>query len=57
MTLPPLSPAAGGRCIAESALNVADIIVSTTNAKISKAIRAATGSQVSHAMKGLRRGA
>lgn len=50
MTLPPLSPAQGGRSIDIAALGAADIIVSTTNAAISKAIRAATGSQVSHAM-------
>ena len=47
----PLTPAAGGGlCISTAALQEADIIVSTTNATISQAIRAASGSVVSHAM-------
>ncbi len=50
MTLPILSPSQGGRSISTAALSLADIVVSTTNAAISKTIRKATGSQVSHAM-------
>lgn len=37
-------------CISDSALAVADIIVSTTSARVSGAIRLATSSAVSHAM-------
>lgn len=43
-------PSVGGRSIPESTLRAADIIVSTTNAKVSRAIRTATGSIVSHSM-------
>ena len=50
MSAPPLTPSAGGRCIAFSALSRADLIVSTTNAAVSRAIRSVSGSVVSHAM-------
>jgi len=50
MNLPPLSPTQGGRSILPSALSVADVIVSTTNATISKVIRSATNSPISHAI-------
>lgn len=50
MPLPSLSPATGGRSIGQAALAPADIIVSTTNAGISRAIRSVSGSVVSHAM-------
>lgn len=50
MPLPPLSPAVGGRSIGLSALEPADLIVSTTSARLSRAIRSTTGSAVSHAM-------
>src|SRR5437016_420646 len=46
----PLSPAVGGRSVGELALEPADIIVSTTGATVSRVIRAATGSPVSHAI-------
>lgn len=49
MTIP-LDPGAGGRSIDERALAIGDIVVSTTPALISKLIRVATGSVVSHAM-------
>lgn len=45
----PLDPGVGGRSIMVSAMQPGDIIISTTNADISKKIRQATGSQVSHA--------
>lgn len=44
-----LDPGVGGTCIMYAALQPADIIVSTTSAGISGAIRVATGSVVSHA--------
>lgn len=50
MPLPALSPPVGGRSIAVAALQCADVIVSTTNATISRAIRTASASVVSHAM-------
>jgi cell wall-associated NlpC family hydrolase len=46
----PLDPGRGGQSIGLSVLKNADIIVSTTNAAISRAIRMATGSAVSHAI-------
>ncbi len=46
----PLDPGAGGHTVPSSTLRVADIIVSTTNANVSRAIRVGTGSSVSHAM-------
>ncbi len=47
----PLTPVGGGgHCINTDELQLADIIVSTTNARISQMIRAASGSVVSHAM-------
>lgn len=49
MTIP-LDPGRGGRSIGLDALRPADIIVSTTDAAISQAIRAASGSSVSHAI-------
>lgn len=45
----PLTPETGGRSIGESALEIGDIIVSTTNENVSRIIRQVTGSQVSHA--------
>lgn len=45
----PLDPGAGGQSIGLSAMQPGDIIISTTDADISKKIRQATGSQVSHA--------
>ncbi|MBT8440052.1 MAG: N-acetylmuramoyl-L-alanine amidase, partial [Gammaproteobacteria bacterium] len=45
----PLTPDTGGRSIGESALEIGDIIVSTTNENVSRVIRHVTGSQVSHA--------
>jgi hypothetical protein len=45
----PLSPETGGRSIDERALEIGDIILSTTGALSSGAIRIATGSPVSHA--------
>ncbi len=50
MALPALTPTAGGMCIIPSALEPADIIVSTTSAFISSSIRSATSSVVSHAI-------
>jgi hypothetical protein len=47
MTIP-LDPGAGGRSIDSSALQIADIIVSTTSAFVSAIIRAGTSSEVSH---------
>ena len=45
-----LDPAAGGgRCIADTDLQPADIIVSTTKANVSRGIRIGTNSKVSHA--------
>ncbi len=44
----PLDPGVGGLCIGISALQPGDIIISTTDADISKKIRQATGSEVSH---------
>jgi cell wall-associated NlpC family hydrolase len=50
MTKPiPLDPGAGGRSIPVDALEPADIIVATTAAGMSRAIRAGTLSTVSHA--------
>lgn len=46
----PLDPGRGGRSVGPEALQIGDIIVSTTSAAISRAIRAGTGSEVSHAM-------
>ncbi len=46
----PLDPGNGGRSIGVEALQIGDIIVSTTDAWISEAIRSASGSPVSHAM-------
>jgi N-acetyl-anhydromuramyl-L-alanine amidase AmpD/uncharacterized protein YycO len=46
----PLDPGAGGRSIDASALAVGDIILSTTAATVSNAIRSMTGAPVSHAM-------
>lgn len=45
----PLDPGVGGCSIHEGALQMADIIVSTTNAGVSGAIRVGTGSSASHA--------
>jgi uncharacterized protein YycO len=45
----PLDPGAGGCSIGEAALQMADIIVSTTDAGVSRGIRVGTGSAVSHA--------
>jgi uncharacterized protein YycO len=45
----PLGPDVGGQSIPESMLRAGDIIVSTTSAFISGAIRAVSGSPVSHA--------
>jgi V8-like Glu-specific endopeptidase/uncharacterized protein YycO len=45
----PLDPGAGGRSIGQDALAAGDIIVSTTDAVISDAIRAVSGALVSHA--------
>jgi cell wall-associated NlpC family hydrolase len=50
MTAIELDPGVGGQCIGEDALQVADLIVSTTAARVSRAIRSATSSPVSHAM-------
>ena len=49
MTIP-LDPGAGGRSIGTDALEIGDIIVSTTPARISELIRAVTDSPVSHSM-------
>ena len=46
----PLDPGAGGQSILPDALEIADIIVSTTGARVSGAIRAGSLSRVSHAM-------
>jgi uncharacterized protein YycO len=47
---PPLTPSTGGRMIKLSALQVGDILLSTTSARVSKVIREATGDgPVSHA--------
>ena len=46
----PLDPGVGGQSIGMNALQVGDIILSTTDVTISRAIRAATDGQVSHAM-------
>lgn len=46
----PLDPGAGGRSIGTSALQAADIIVSTTRAFVSRIIRLGTFSPVSHVM-------
>jgi uncharacterized protein YycO len=45
----PLDPGAGGRSIGVDALEAGDIILSTTSETISRVIRGATGSEVSHA--------
>jgi len=46
----PLDPGVGGQSIAMEALEIGDIILSTTDANISRAIRAFTSGNVSHAM-------
>ena len=46
----PLDPGIGGMSISADALQVGDIILSTTSALDSRAIRVGSGSQVSHAM-------
>jgi len=45
----PLDPGVGGCSIGEASLQMGDIIVSTTDAGVSGAIRVGTGSSVSHA--------
>ncbi|TVP54432.1 MAG: hypothetical protein EA351_13195 [Gemmatimonadales bacterium] len=45
-----LDPGPGGQSISVAALRPADIIVSTTDANVSRFIRFGTGSEVSHAM-------
>ena len=50
MTNIPLDPGNGGRSIDTSALQIGDIILSTTNQVPSKLIRFATNSPVSHSM-------
>lgn len=52
----PLDPGAGGRSIAESALQPGDILVSTTRDRVSGLIRGVTDSQVSHAAIVLKNG-
>lgn len=49
-TEPPLSPNNGGKTILPSALEVGDIIISTTTKKKSEVIRKLTNSEFSHAM-------
>ncbi|TFI56449.1 hypothetical protein E2493_20165 [Sphingomonas parva] len=44
-----LDPGVGGNCLADTGLQTADIIISTTAAPVSGAIRIGTGSVVSHA--------
>jgi V8-like Glu-specific endopeptidase len=46
----PLDPGVGGMSIGYDALQVGDIILSTTDATISRAIRSATSGTISHAM-------
>jgi cell wall-associated NlpC family hydrolase len=46
----PLDPGKGGRSIGTSALEMADIIVSTTSQAVSTAIRIGTDASVSHSM-------
>jgi hypothetical protein len=46
----PLDPGPGGQSISIAALRVGDIVVSTTKATVSRVIRAATKSDVSHSM-------
>lgn len=46
----PLAPGSGGRSIGADALQVGDIIISTTPAPESVAIRLGTGAEVSHAI-------
>lgn len=46
----PLDPGVGGQSIGMNALQIGDIILSTTDAAISRAIRAMTSGQISHAM-------
>ena len=46
----PLDPGTGGQSIDERALNIGDIIVSTTDQTVSQAIRRATRSPVSHSI-------
>lgn len=46
----PLDPGNGGRSISDSALQTGDIIVSTTNEFVSKAIRRVTGQPISHSI-------
>lgn len=46
----PLDPGVGGMSLHPDALQPADIIVSTTNALVSRVIRTTTASQISHAM-------
>jgi cell wall-associated NlpC family hydrolase len=50
MTRIPLDPGAGGQSISIAALRVGDTVVSTTKATVSRVIRAATISDVSHSM-------
>ncbi len=45
----PLDPGVGGQSIGPDALEIGDVILSTTDAYISDAIRSVTGSPVSHA--------
>lgn len=45
----PLDPGPGGRSIGPDALSTADLILSTTSAAVSRTIRIATASTVSHA--------
>lgn len=52
----PLDPGAGGRSIAESALQPGDVLVSTTRDRVSGLIRGVTDSQVSHAAIVLKNG-
>jgi cell wall-associated NlpC family hydrolase len=52
----PLDPGAGGRSIAESALQPGDVLVSTTRDRVSGLIRGVTDSQVSHAAVVLKNG-
>lgn len=52
----PLDPGAGGRSIAESALQPGDVLVSTTRDPVSGAIRGVTASPVSHAAIVLKNG-
>jgi uncharacterized protein YycO len=46
----PLDPGAGGRSIGADALEIGDVILSTTADAVSRGIRAASGAPVSHSM-------